>query len=273
MAASIYRPQWSIARTPVQRMVAGHDGQYDDRIAFRPNSTLHTMAKGVWCISHVWRERVDQLENLDGTAIAPGAILSMYRCLPAGVILNPKPRGRDYITCRKYAVCPFCRYRLGLKLIDEYASLAGDYPYIGDVSIFYPLDDEPVSAQTRADLRHLIDRICKHNRTWDKDVVVTVPAWGRKTSRMYYRITIIGFAMKRESFRPPEECVQTIDWPSVPPLGSTMWRVKENTKAAICRSVGRALEYSPGLLFSTVPPAQFAAMARMTEVFRVKKHG
>lgn len=273
MAAAVYRPQWDMPNGPASRRLKSLEDQSDPRVSVSKGSFFHERALGVVAITDVWQRQVRRLQELGMVlgSLTAKTIQSMECCNQAGVIIDPEPTG--VITCRKYSVCPFCRFRKGLELIEEYSAIADDYPYIGEVSIFYPVDEAGMSEQTLGQVRRLVDRICKHNRTWDKDVVVTVPAWSRYTPRWFYRMTIIGFSRKPGSFRPPEELVQTVDWTPVPPVGGTMWRVRPMTTAALRQAVARALEYSPGLLFESLPVGQFAAMTRMAESFRVKKHG
>ncbi len=122
-------------------------------------------------------------------------------------------------------------------------------------------------------MARLIDRICKHNRKWQQDVVITVPVWGMQTRHWHLRMTIIGFAGRRCEFVAPEQLVQTIDWNPVPPVGGNSWQIKKATVPAIREMVSDAVRYSPGLLFPGLDPHFFEKMADLTKILRTKFHG
>jgi hypothetical protein len=223
--------------------------------------------------------------GLDPDVSAPQvtALQEMRNCLPAASIWHPAPLIKT--TCRKYAVCPWCRYRIAESVILKLAPHLHKHKYVANTTLSLPWD---YARGHRRDVAYFLHRLCNRNRRWPQDVVMTVPAYGIRPMAWFLHISIVALADDVTDMDDPESLVDLLAWSrrDVPPIGGTQWNIEPATKKALYNAVAYAARYSANLLYTSIlhledgveekipmDTTTFLEFANTTALYRTKFHG
>lgn len=244
----------------------------------------------------VWRSRVKALlqevtdeigrtgiDPADGAAAQQTMLNEMRNCLPAASIWNPEPLIKT--TCRKYAVCPWCRYRWAEDVILKLLPLLAEHKHIATTTLSVTWE----YVQTNhPDIAYLLNRLCNRSRCWPRDVVMTLPQFDTRAQAWLLHINIIALTDDTAELDDPEALVDVLSWQrrEIPPIGGTRWHLHRATKKDLYNAVARAASYSVMLLFkyyktivdgledkTPMDATTFLALADITKLFRTKYHG
>ena len=225
--------------------------------------------------------RADRGAELDEATAK--VLVELRQCMPAPGIWQPPPRKH---TCRKYAICPWCRYRLGGSIVKRMRPLVAAYQHIATVKLAFPLDDALACAD---DVRYLLHRLDR-NRTWPCDVTVTTPQFGLLTFKWNVQVNIVALTNEPEKLTDIEDLVDLQAWHKrgVPLVSGTQWTCRKSSPTALYKAVAGAVVYAANILYAKVMVPNeagnaevarpmdletFLSLGQLPTLFRTKFHG
>lgn len=253
------------------------------------NAYMYRLALRVAAISVQYREAVgkileEELEHDDVMDIE-NTLRRMKACPPAGVIID---KNKNNYRCRKYALCPFCRFHKAQEIGDKLKGKLHDARWVAVIKIsqpqglMYSLGD-PKEAYTK-----LIRAICVKRNLFMYDHVVTVPNWHRsykgdtKEHVFSTDTTIIGLvkkvrgkqvSIKDVGLPLPENCVSRKAREGMAFCGADGWRIMKAEPKSIHRAIGYAMGCSPGLLSDKLYLDEYEESMDMQASYRAVSHG
>lgn len=210
------------------------------------------------------------------------ALPSMMRCMPAGVYFDVKRRS---FYCRKYAVCPWCRFRKAEEIIRGLGELRSEAKQLAFITLALPAALLPLATTTfMEDHRELIRIICKRRKLFFADQVVTIPRWrwtgGADGSRsggwsLSIETTIIGLMKEQGALPLLEECLSKVRRSRMVAggTGTGTWSVSKPTLKAIQYAVGCSMGYSASLFSKRLNAAEYQTALGLQSAFHSAAHG
>jgi hypothetical protein len=220
------------------------------------------------------------------------ALPELLRCPPAGVFTDDK---RKKMYCRRYAVCPWCRFRKALEIAEEmepHLSRTRQLAYITLVTPVTLLGLDPMGdffeeSLFRDDYHKLINALCKKQRPFIADFVVTVPDWRAtfEELRSSYTdaprefsfnlsTTIIGVMEKDTELPLPENCIsEDVRSRAIfHGAGAGTWIVGTGTKKMLAQALGAAMGFSPALLSTRLSREDYSFVLDLQAHLRAVGH-
>lgn len=267
-----------------------HPQQFDGYTTMPSGAHFRKPVDIILAIHKVWQRLLHSVTNPKHAQLAPDEaerrlLNYMCYCLPAGVIWHPAPEQR---TCKKFTVCPWCRYRLGLRITERVESQVPNYRWIAKATLLIPTPQKPESFvyfPNEMGINRLLKVLLNKRRCWDAGVTVTLPEYGRRSHDWNLRVVIVALFNDRTRLVPLETLMQIWKWQHPPPVGSTIWEVKRSRVTAAREFVADAVSYSPEHLrtFSRVEEGshivkepttadELLQMANLSKYFRTRFH-
>ena len=133
---------------------------------------LHTLR--VAMVYTMWQRNLDRMIENKYNTDSLGALHEMKRCAPDGVftdLSNP-------IHCRLYRMCPWCRYRKTLEMLERMGKHLKQAKRIAvtQFSSYALMADMDLEGN-----RKVIEATCKKQNHWLGDFVITLPVWLQDT--------------------------------------------------------------------------------------------
>ena len=220
------------------------------------------------------------------------ALPELRRCPPAGVFTDDK---RKKMYCRRYAVCPWCRFRKALEIaagLEPYLSQTRQLAYLTLVTpmnllIRDSMEEFFVDQPFHDDYRKLINSLCKKQRPFIADYVLTIPdsratfeEQGSMSSgeprdfSFNLSTTIIGIMEKDTQLPLPENCIsnEVRSRAVFHGAGAGTWIVGKATKKMLARALGAAMGFSPALLSTRLNREDYAFVINLQAHLRAVGH-
>lgn len=274
----------------IHKAVDLYPHKFDAHTILDPHSAARKPVEIILAVRGAWQRLLHKVMHPQEREMAPGeasmkTLASMFSCLPAGVIWDPKPEQR---TCKKAMVCPWCRFRLGLKIRGRVEAYVPRYRWIAKTTLLLPLGDYSEAYMVHASelgLTKLLKKILNKRCCWDAGVTVILPEYDRKMSGWNVRVMIIALLNDRNRLKPLESLVQLEQWDNIPPVQGNSWQVRRSTVTAARQFVADAVAYSPQhlRLFRRVMEGEnqvkdptmavdILALAGLSKLFRTRYH-
>jgi hypothetical protein len=251
------------------------------------NKHVYKMAVRVALIyaaqQNVLKRLMEKVEQGDGSEDRLKVLNRIKSCQPAGVDLASKHKKMH---CRKYSVCPWCRFRKARAIMAELDKLRENARQLAFITVTVPQVLVSHSDQFIADHRAVIRSLCKDRDLFLADHVVTVPNWWATheevdcpigADRVYtfnFETTIIGLSESEGKLPLPENCLS----PSrrkhalLGGTGSGTWTRGRPTKKLLGQAMRAAMGFSPSLLSSKLNPHEYTRALSLQANMRAVSH-
>lgn len=199
---------------------------------------------------------------------------NMLRCEWPGVCL----RGDSHRTCKKYTVCPWCRYRHGYEIFRRFEPMLPHCDWIW-MTTFYqiaePMNEmDPETDEVKTGIVHaIVKNVCKKNRMWNYDAVIPLPAYDLKRKAWMLEVTIIAMGRGAAKPRELEAACDLTKWMSIPLIMGCLGTLSKSSPASLAKCVAKAVTYSPTLLYSEINEYEFWLLSNLSRCFRISYHG
>ncbi|MDK2858575.1 MAG: hypothetical protein PWQ89_1694 [Verrucomicrobiota bacterium] len=278
-------------RTRLSADTDGVDEYISDRLPFRLKKYARRVLLINWLHQAFLQSRADPERSNDPL---DQALTELSRCPPEGVFTDDRHKK---MYCRRYAACPWCRFRKALEIA------AGLEPYLSRsrtrqlayITLITPVTllgrdpEEDFFRETlfRDDYHKLINALCKKQRPFLADYVVTVPDWRAtfekqgsgyddtpKEFSFNLATTIIGVKEAETELRLPENCVfgEVRSRAVFHGTGAGTWIVGKATKKMLGQALGAAMDFSPALLSTHLSREDYAFVLDLQAHLRTAGH-
>ena len=257
--------------------------EIEDLISFRwkthPSVFHHTLR--VALLYSKWQTVLERM--ITDSALNPAhfnALHEMKRCAPDGVFTDiPNP-----IHCRLYRVCPWCRYRKALEILEHLGSKLKRNQPIAIAKILSPLEE---SHDGVAGYDRVIQATCKERNHFLGDYVITLPSWLQNRDHInqapgnylysgMWETSIIAYAKKGSPLVLPEEAVtakarEKAGMNFHTPGGWVVW--ESGTKEALSEALKYAMAYPLYLLSKQMEAEDINRILSRGNTMRAVGHG
>lgn len=218
----------------------------------------------------------------------------LHGCHPEGVYFKERPKGTGY-SCRKYSVCPWCRFREVKRLTDRLIPLLPEAKSLAYITLAAPLkflpchDDSSDNLEEAMNNVHkqysaIIKKICKNNKKlFFADRVITLPNWRPSLNKaeqagppsFNIETTIIGLMDETKDLPLPEDCISPARQPKMPffGVGNGTWSVMKPTQNNLQEVVAQTMGFSPSLLNTNLDLAEYRLALTLQATFKAVGHG
>ena len=219
---------------------------------------------------------------------------SLLGCHPYGVFFEESPNGVGY-ECRRYSVCPWCRFRKVHELTQKLIPLLKEAKQMAYITLSFPAafltGEHPLS-----DLAHdtgldavkkehaaLIKILCKKKDLFFADRVITLPNWRRTSdaddpvTQYSFNIetTLIGLMDEQKELLLPENCISPARQAKMPffGVGRGTWSVMKPTQKSLAQVVTETMGFSPMLLNKKLDLEKYCTAFGLQSHFKAVGHG
>ena len=215
-------------------------------------------------------------------------------CHPYGVFFKEPPKGTGY-DCKRYSVCPWCRFRKVHELTQKLIPLLSEAKQLAYITLSAPAsflesrdplaDDvgDTLMSSNHEEYKAMISILCKKQGLFFADRVITLPNW-RKTSdvndpvmRYSFNIetTIIGLMDEKKELPLPENCISKARQAAMPffGVGRGTWSIMKPTQKSLHQVVSQTMGFSPALLSKHLPLEEYCAALELQSKFKAVGHG
>jgi len=260
------------------------------------NSHVWTTAVRVASIYHRFQNFIDRMREkvlaleetdieLEGREV--GEVLSVLdrikSCLPVGVVREP----RTNMDCRKYAVCPWCRFRKAQQIMEALGEQLSEAKQLSFITLTAPMMFMHATPDFAKDYSQVIKGLCKNRDLFFADYVVTTPNWRATREEVNapqgvapaftfnLETTIIGLSRERADLPLPENCIspKLRSQAIFGGVGSGCWTTGRPTKKMLERAMRTAMGFSPALLSPRLDPHEFLISMDLQSRMRATGHG
>lgn len=200
------------------------------------------------------------------------SVLAYLGCRPAGVFFEPKG---EIFTCKAHMVCPWCRYRQGMKVIQKLTPLLETRSHIATLTMYLPLYlprspryHKPESSST------VITEALNRRRDWPEDVVLLRPHYDDFKEAWFAQCTVVAFLTSRH---PPEVNPGNLFAPHTagqqPIVFGGTWQVKKANTKNLHAAVRGALKFDAIQIDKIRGTDFFPLFAGWSRRWRMKYHG
>jgi hypothetical protein len=215
-----------------------------------------------WINKHPDSDRDDEIDML---------LKEMRNCIPAGVFVKGFGQKR---TCRRYFVCPWCRYRKMKSVLDKLSPLLAEHYWLANSTIYQPIGYWE-NEHAFDCMKKLLRRIHQHNRTWERDVVLFRPKFELAHSQWYLATSLVVFGNDSSRLPHPERFFDpSMNLDGLGVFLGGEWTVERKlTAGSLASMVGESLEYSGNLLYKRFHWNDFSELATRSKYLRIRYHG
>lgn len=236
----------------------------------------------------------DLRERGQDSPLIMGNVESLLGCHPYGVFFEESPNGVGY-ECRRYSVCPWCRFRQVHELTKELIPLLPEAKQMAYITLSFPasflmgehplaaLADDIGLAAIKKEYAAMIKVLCKKKDLFFADRVITLPNW-RMTSnvndpvtRYSFNIetTIIGLMDEKKELPLPEDSISKKRQAKMPffGVGRGTWSVMKPTQKSLAQVVTETMGFSPRLLSKNLDLEEYLTAFELQSNFRAVGHG
>lgn len=228
--------------------------------------------RAILLVREAWKKSVSRIhgyfdmKDQDEESFGYSTLADMHKCHPAALVLRAQEHRR---TCRRYAICPFCRYRLGRQVFERLLPYAKGATHVALFSIRIGGDPHVLDWRARATIMRTITKYC---RTWSEDACVTLPYKDKKTQTWGLRMAFICLTNRPNNspeldeleFGASLEKTQA----SVEP-----WEFRKFSQSSLAACVAEAVRYEPELLYAMTKSVDLFRIAQTTKHARTAYHG
>ena len=246
-------------------------------LGLRSSSSYALKAASRVILIHARRQKflqgMEARDDLD--PVVRAALPALRACMPAGVLFSEKRVPRY---CRKYAVCPWCRFRKAAEIAGKLLELKSGARQMAFITLTLPVPLIALAAETfRDDHRELLNILCKKKRLFHASQVVSVPNWRSSGERWTFHIqtTVMGLMAQTGELPLPEDCLSAERRARMMTAGTGAgtWSLHRPTKGMITEALRQAMGFSPSLLAKNISAAEFRSALDLQSEFRAVGHG
>lgn len=257
----------------------------NESIGFNPRSLhIRNLARRILLLDFRHRKFLNHLDEIlpDDHPVREW-LQRLRNCPPAGLFTDP---AMDTIYCRKYAVCPWCRFRKALEIAEALDPLRARAKRLAFITLSVPAVFMPLSSSLSQDYAEVIRILCKKRHLFFADHVVTVPVWkatheeqrddgGEMQFSFNFHTTLIGLMEENRELPLPENCLS----PALRKrlyfggVGQGTWSVGRPTKKMLVYALQQAMGFSAAQLSIRRDPDEYGTAITVQSTFRAVGHG
>lgn len=173
------------------------------------NPYVWKTAARVVLLDTLYRKTLSSIERREDLPEAFRQMLpALKTCLPAGVRFAEKKKS---LYCRKYAFCPWCRFRKAVGLADKLKAHRKETRQIAAITLSMPMPLVSLAPETfMHDHKALVLSLGKKNREFFGSQPVTIPVWrqsgvDKRHWVLHIQTTIIGLMKDQADLPLPED--------------------------------------------------------------------
>ena len=223
-----------------------------------------------------------------------GNVDKLHACHPHGVNFAKFPKGSGFY-CKRYAICPWCRFRQVHELTKKLIPLLPEAKQFAYITLSFPASfltgEYPLAALAgniemdaiQKERKALIKTLCKKKGLFFADRVITLPNW-RKTSdindpvtRYSFNIetTLVGLTDEIKELPLPEDCISRKKQATMPffGVGRGTWSIMKPTQKSLQQVVSQTMGFPPMLLSKKLDLDEYCTAFELQSNFKVVGHG